>query len=59
MKAVPFTLLMMLCLPSQVSFDNPGMWYALAAGPRWLPPAAMIGTWLWSGSRSLLRLSSS
>ncbi len=32
MKAVPFTLLMMLCLPSQVSFDNPGMWYALAAG---------------------------
>lgn len=31
MKAVPFTLLMMLCLPSQVSFDNPGMWYALAA----------------------------
>ena len=32
MQAVPFTLLMMLCLPSQVSFDNPGMWYALAAG---------------------------
>ena len=25
-------MLMMLCLPSQVSFDNPGMWYALAAG---------------------------
>ena len=34
MKAVPFTLLMILCLPSQVSFDNPGMWYALAAGFR-------------------------
>lgn len=31
-KAVPLALLMMICLPSQVSFDNPGIWYALAAG---------------------------
>lgn len=58
MKAVPFTLLMMLCLPSQVSFDNPGMWYT---GGRVLASASgyVIGTWLWSGSRSPLRLLSS
>lgn len=31
-KAVPLALLMMICLPSQVSFANPGIWYALAAG---------------------------
>lgn len=32
MKAVPFAVIMMACLPSQVAFDNPGIWYALAAG---------------------------
>ena len=31
-KAVPLALIMMICLPSQVAFDNPGIWYALAAG---------------------------
>ena len=31
-KAVPFVIIMLACLPSQVSFDNPGIWYALAAG---------------------------